>query len=173
MIPDIRLVGTAGQPVPVGRISLVEARAYFPFTTVVIPQAEISFLENAPWIPQLDLRGTARALDYAVQVYAFGPLTERRLILRSDPALPQADLVTMLATGFTAGVFGQPTSPLTIRPFARQLEPAEPGQQEISANGEAPVPRGRMQLWQALSLENDGAGLGLLGPRLGYLFRFQ
>lgn len=173
LIPDIRLVGTAGQPVPVGRISLVEARAYFPFTTVVIPQAEISFLENAPWIPQLDLRGTARALDYAVQAYAFGPLTERRLILRSDPALPQADLVTMLATGFTAGVFGQPTSPLTIRPFARQLEPAEPGQQEISANGEAPVPRGRMQLWQALSLENDGAGLGLLGPRLGYLFRFQ
>lgn len=173
LIPDLRLIGTLGQPVPVGRISLVEARAYFPFTTVVIPKAEISFLENAPWIPQLDLRGTARALDYEVQAYAFGPLTERRLILRSDPALPQAGLVTMLATGLTAGVFSQQTSPLTVRPFARQLELSEPGRLEISADGESAAPRGRVQLWQALSLENDGTGFGLLGPRLSYLFRFQ
>ncbi len=173
LIPDLRLTGTLGQPVPVGRITLVEARAYFPFTTVVIPRAAISFLESAPWIPQLDLRGAARALDYEVQAYAFGPLNERRLILRSDPALPQADLVALLAAGFTTGVFGPQASPLTVRPFARQLDARETSRLEIPANGESATPRGRVQLWQALSLENEGAGFGLLGPRLSYLFRFR
>ena len=162
LIADLRLAGTLAKPVPVGQIALVEARAYFPFTTLAIPTGSLTFLENAPWIPQLDLRGNALALEYEVQAYAFGPLYERRLILRSDPGLPQADIVTLLASGFTPGVFGSGKSALVLRPFARQLE----------ALPDSSSQRARAELWQALALDDTRAGFGLLGPRLSYLYRF-
>lgn len=162
LIPDVRLSGTVGKPLPIGRVSLVGARAYFPFTTLNIPEGTISFLETAPWIPQLDLRGSAQALDVEVQAYAFGPLNERRLILRSDPALPQGELVTLLSTGLTPGVLGMSKSSLVLRPFTRQLEVAQ----------EPAAPSGRAQLWQALSLDERREGFGPLGPRLSYFYRF-
>jgi hypothetical protein len=162
LIPDLRLAGTLAKPVPVGQISLTDARAYFPYTILSIPTGSITFLESAPWIPQLDLRGTALALDYEVQAYAFGPLYERRLILRSDPGLPQTDIVTLLANGYTPGVFGGGKSSLVLRPFARQLEPLP----------DSAAQRARAELWQALALEDTRSALGLLGPRLSYLYRF-
>ena len=141
------------------RRSLVVA---LPFTTLVVPEGAITFLETAPWVPQLDLRGTALALEYEVQAYAFGPLNERRLILRSDPALPQTDIVTLLATGFAPGVFGSEKSALVLRPFARQLE----------MTPDSSAQQARAQLWQALSLDDAREGTGLLGPRLSYQFHF-
>jgi hypothetical protein len=161
LVPDLRLAGTVAKPLPIGKISLVEARANFPFTTLLIPDGTISFLETAPWIPQLDIQGTAQALDLEVQAYAYGPLNERRLILRSDPPLPQGELVTLLTTGLTPGVLGMNPSSLVLRPFARQLEVAP----------EPTTQRGRAQLWQALALEDAREGSSLLGPRLSYLFR--
>lgn len=169
IVPELRLSGVLEKPVPVGRIGLREARLYFPFTTLVIPDGAVNFVESAPWMPQLDLKGTARALDHDVQVYAFGPLEERRLILRSDPALPQAELVALLTSGLTPGVLSGSGSPLTLRPFARQLEAVA----SRPPAGPAPVtPRGRLQLWQALSLEGgEDTGFGV--PRMTYLIRVR
>jgi Uncharacterized protein conserved in bacteria len=163
IVPDVRLTGTLARPVPVGRITLSDARAYFPFTTLLIPEGSISFLEDAPWVPQLDLRGSARALEYEVQAYAVGPLFERRLILRTDPGLPQADIVKLLTSGFTPDVLLPTKAKLALRPFSRQLQgperPATPSQE-------------RARLWQTLALDDTFEGFSLLGPRLSYLFRF-
>ena len=82
-------------------------------------------------MPQLNVRGTAQALDYEVQAYALGPLEKRQLILRSDPPLPQDSLIQLLTTGMAPGVYagtGPGETPgsgsLTpLRAFGRKFEP--------------------------------------------------
>ena len=177
LTPDLRLVGTVGRPIPVGQVHLVEARASFPFTTVMIPGGTITFHENAPWVPFLDLQGNALALNYQVQADAFGPLTERRLILRSDPALPQAQLVKLLATGMIPGVLGASPPSLMLRPFAGPLSPDRSlsGTQitEFPPVPEPSAPRGRLLLWKTLALEGGPDGSDLFAPRVSYTYRFQ
>ena len=99
IIPELRLTGTLGNPIPVGQIELKNARVFLPFTTMTIPDGHLDFVEDNPWMPQLNMRGTAQALDYEVEAYAFGPLDKRQLILRSDPPLPQDSLIQLLTTG--------------------------------------------------------------------------
>jgi len=97
IIPNISLRGTLGQPVPVGRITLRNIQAFLPVTTMNISEGRVDFLPDSPWIPLLDVRATARMADLEIQAYAFGPLNEKKLILRSEPALSQASLVLLLS----------------------------------------------------------------------------
>jgi hypothetical protein len=177
IIPELKLTGTIGNPIPVGQIELKNARAFLPFTTVSIPEGYIDFVEESPWMPQLDVRGTAHALDYQVQAYALGPLSERRLILRSDPPLPQDALIQLLTTGMAPGVYTGATSggaPRLVAPapglggrseqdaktsaLASGLYPSN-----VRAAGRATL-RGRFELWRGLSLINENE---LFGPSNG------
>jgi len=97
IVPDISLRGTLGQPVPVGRLTLKNVQAFLPATTMDISEGRVDFLPDSPWIPLLDVRATAKTAGVEVQAYAFGPLNEKKLILRSEPPLSQASLVRLLA----------------------------------------------------------------------------
>ena len=103
IIPDISLRGTLGQPVPVGRITLKDVQVLLPVTAINIPEGRVDFLPDSPWIPLLDVRGVARVSDFEIQAFAFGPLSEKKLILRSEPPLPQELLVLLLASGLPSG----------------------------------------------------------------------
>ena len=103
ILPEISLRGTLGQPVPVGRLTLKDVQAFLPATTMNIPEGRVDFLPDSPWTPLLDVRGTARISGVDVQAYAFGPLNEKKLILRSEPPLSQAALVRLLAGGIAGG----------------------------------------------------------------------
>jgi len=59
----------------------------------------VDFFPDDPWVPVLDVRGVAATSSGEVHAHAFGPLNQRKLILRSDPPLPQESLVLLLATG--------------------------------------------------------------------------
>jgi len=96
IVPNISLRGTLGQPVPVGRVTLRDVQAFLPATTVSVSEGRVDFLPDSPWIPLLDVRATARVADVEIQAYAFGPLNEKKLILRSEPALSQESLVLLL-----------------------------------------------------------------------------
>ena len=124
---------------------------------------------------QLDVRGTAQALDYEVQAYAFGPLDKRRLILRSDPPLPQDSLIQLLTTGMAPGVYAGHGSQRNAS--WRLGAPCVPlaGSSSRRASGSAPqravfrptthlqagraTLRGRFELWRGLSLMNEIDGL--------------
>jgi hypothetical protein len=107
VLAELRLTGTLDYPLLLGQIKLKDVHASLPFTTLTIPDGYLEFVEESPWIPRLNIHGMARALDYDVQLYAFGPLDEPRLILRSDPSLPQGSLIQLLTTGMVPGVFAQ------------------------------------------------------------------
>ena len=103
IIPNISLRGTLGQPVPVGRITLKDVQAFLPAATMSIHEGRVDFLPDSPWIPLLDVRATARASGVEIQAYAFGPLNEKKLILRSEPPLSQESLVRLLTGEIAAG----------------------------------------------------------------------
>jgi hypothetical protein len=192
IIPELRLTGTLGNPIPVGKIELKNARVFLPFTTMTIPDGYLDFVEGSPWMPQLNVRGTAQALDYEVQAYAFGPLDKRQLILRSDPPLPQDSLIQLLTTGMAPGVYAgtefgempEPGSMAPLRAFGRKFNPQ--GIRTDSAMGGPqikPSPpgypgghgrlRGRYELWRALSLMNEVDGPAVSNGRATYSLRLR
>jgi hypothetical protein len=178
IIPELKLTGTLGNPIPVGQIELKNARVFLPFTTMTIPEGHIDFVEDSPRMPQLDVRGTAQALDYEVQAYAFGPLSERRLILRSDPPLPQDALIQLLTTGMAPSVFARTTSGETPGNLPPASGPGGSSEKQDATMGaiasgpqlgnEPPAPRatlrGRFELWRGLSLMNEN---DIFGPSNG------
>ncbi|MGB9274649.1 MAG: translocation/assembly module TamB domain-containing protein [Terrimicrobiaceae bacterium] len=186
IIPDLRITGTVGNPIPVGKVELKNARIFFPFTTMTIPEGHIEFLEDSPWMPQLDLRGSAQALDYEVEAYAFGPLSESRLILRSEPPLPQEMLIQLLTTGMAPGVYAG-TAPseaqggLALPSGAGGKSQRQDVRMGSIASGLRPYAppggratlRGRFELWRGLSLINESDVFGPSNARAYFNWRLR
>lgn len=194
IIPNVNLRGTLGQPVPVGRITLKDVQAFLPFTTMNIPEGRVDFLPDSPWIPLLDVRGTAQTPDFEVQAYAFGPLNEKKLILRSEPPLPQEALVLLLTTGIattgtTSGAgLGEAAAGqgglFLLRSFARQLDlpgvdtDALMNRLQIQAIppralGEQTTMRGKLRLFDNFDLVTERDGYGFFNAGATYTWRFQ
>jgi hypothetical protein len=187
IIPELKLTGTIGNPIPVGQIELRNARVFLPFTTMTIPEGHIEFVADSPRMPQLDVRGTAHALDYEVQAYAFGPLSERRLILRSDPPLSQDALIQLLTTGMAPGVYAGTTSAETQGGPAPAPSLGGRSEQKVARTGaiasglhpsNAPTAgratlRRRFELWRGLSLINENDVFGPSNGRAYFSLRLR
>lgn len=192
IIPDLTLTGTLGSPLPTGRVTLRDVQAFLPFTTLTIPDGRIDFLPDAPWVPMLDVRGSASTPDYQINAYAFGPLDEKKLILRSEPPLPQEALVMLLTTGIAGSTqgagFGEAAAGqgglFLLRSFARQLD--VPGLdtdallnrvqvQAIAPRtlGERTTMRGRFRLVNDFDLISERDGYGFFNAGVTYTWRFQ
>ena len=191
--PDLVVTGTLGNPWPVGHVSLSGARAFLPSTTMEIRESRIDFAEANPWMPILDVRGFAEALDYDIRLHATGPLSEGNLTLRSDPPLSQEAIILLLTTGiaprFHAGAgFGEAavgqSGILLLRTLLRQFDiqgvdtesllnrlqvSAVPPQLPTNAAGL----RARLKIWRGPSVmtEQDDPGFENIGAT--YRFRFR
>lgn len=193
IIPDLRIVGTLGNPVPSGRVTLKDTRAYLPFSTMQIPQGEITFTPANPWVPMLDIHATAQALDYTVQAYAYGPLDEKHLILRSEPPLPQESIVLLLTTGFAPGAyagagFGEAAAGqgglLVLRTLLRQIDAkgfdVESLVNRLQISAVPPVDpydragiRGRFEIWRGISVMSERDSYGYYNAGVTYQLRFR
>ena len=182
IIPRIWLTGTLGRPVPLGRITLKDVLAFLPSATFTIPDGRIDFFPDAPWVPVLDVRGVAQMPGYEVRACAFGSLNARKLMLRSEPPLPQEALVRFLttgiapeaATGLGAGTApsGSPPQRAYLRPFDRPG--TDPGCLQIrpiptETPGQPATPRQKFLLWD--NAESDGFQIGNNGA--SFLWQFE
>ena len=189
IIPELKIVGTLGSPIPLGQIELKNARVFLPFTTMTVASGHIDFTQESLWMPQLNVRGVAQALDYEVQAYAFGPLEKRQLILRSDPPLSQDALIQLLATGMAPGVYAGAESGLVSgwpswRPLGAKLDSPTTGKDSLTNGLQVPPPspaypggratlRGRFELWRGLSLMNEIEGAGPSNTRASFSLRLR
>jgi autotransporter translocation and assembly factor TamB len=130
--PQIDIKGTLGNPFAVGTVAINNLQAFLPFTTLTVNEGQINFTEENPFMPELDVRGYAETGGYNVQAYAYGPLSDRKLVLRSDPPLSQEQLLLLLTTGIAPGAmsgagFGEAAAGqgglFLLRGLARQIEP--------------------------------------------------
>jgi len=98
---DLRLRGTVASPSLLGRISITEGSATIAGTRYELQRGEITFTNPVRIQPLIDLNATARVEDYDITLGLHGSVDQLAVTYRSDPPLPEADVVALLALGRT------------------------------------------------------------------------
>ena len=99
---DLRLRGTVASPSLLGRISITEGSASIAGTRYELQRGDITFTNPVRIEPVIDLSATARVEDYDISLSLHGTPKKLGVTYRSDPPLPEADVVSLLALGRTA-----------------------------------------------------------------------
>jgi translocation and assembly module TamB len=98
---DLRLRGTVASPSLLGRVSIIEGTAVLAGTRYDLQRGELTFNNPVRIQPLIDLNATARVEDYDITLGLHGTLEKPAFTYRSDPPLPEADVVALLALGRT------------------------------------------------------------------------
>jgi translocation and assembly module TamB len=98
---DLHLRGTAARPVLLGRLNIFEGDIIFNSTTYHLERGEIAFNNPAQIQPILDVEASAHVRDYDITLGFHGPADRPSISYRSDPPLPTADIIALLALGRT------------------------------------------------------------------------
>ncbi len=98
---NLRVVGTANNPVIVGRANLTGGDLIFLGNRYVIQGGTIAFLNAVETTPVVNLQVNTTVQQYNVAMRFQGPLDKLHTEYTSDPALPPADIIHLLAFGTT------------------------------------------------------------------------
>ena len=98
---DLRLRGTAGKPVILGRADVIEGEVYFNGTKYSLERGDVTFINPVTTTPVLDLQATTRVRDYDVTLNLNGQIDRPNVTYRSEPPLPTSDIIGLLAFGST------------------------------------------------------------------------
>jgi translocation and assembly module TamB len=98
---DLRIRGTVAQPAILGKINITDGTANFAGTTYNLQHGEIFFTNPVMIQPFIDIDATTRVEEYDVTIGLHGSINQLRPTFRSEPPLPQADVISLLALGRT------------------------------------------------------------------------
>jgi translocation and assembly module TamB len=99
---DLSLRGTLASPSLLGRVSVTEGSALIAGTRYDLERGDITFTNPVRIEPVIDLSATAHVEDYDISLGLHGSPQKLAVSYRSDPPLPEADVVSLLALGHTA-----------------------------------------------------------------------
>lgn len=100
---SLRINGPIKDPVISGRITATSGTLNFRNDRYDIVRALMDLPPRADADPILNIQAETQIRGYRVTVGLNGPLSQPNAIVRSDPALPQADVVSLITTGQLAG----------------------------------------------------------------------
>jgi translocation and assembly module TamB len=98
---DLHVRGTAAKPILLGRADVLEGQVYFNGTKYELERGEVSFANPVTTTPVLDLQATTHVRDYDITLSLNGEPDKLKVTYRSEPPLPEADIITLLALGRT------------------------------------------------------------------------
>ncbi|MGO9124012.1 MAG: translocation/assembly module TamB domain-containing protein [Terriglobales bacterium] len=98
---DLRLRGTAAKPVLMGRADVIEGEIYFSGTKYRMERGDVTFASPVTTTAVLDLQASTRVQDYDITVNLNGGTDKLNLSYHSEPPLPTADIISLLALGQT------------------------------------------------------------------------
>jgi autotransporter translocation and assembly factor TamB len=98
---DVRVGNTGSQPWLDGAVTIDHFKGSLPFSTLTVEGGHVYFTQNNPLQPILDIQAQSRIRDYTVTAYIFGNAYQPQITFSSEPPLPHADIVSLLATGST------------------------------------------------------------------------
>ena len=99
---DLHLRGTLASPSLLGRVDITQGSATIAGTRYELERGGITFTNPVRIEPVIDLSATARVEDYDISLGLHGSPQKLAVTYRSDPPLPEADVVSLLALGHTA-----------------------------------------------------------------------
>jgi translocation and assembly module TamB len=101
---DLRVRGTAERPAILGRVEVLEGEVTFNGTKYKLERGDVTFANPAKTQPIIDLQATTRVRDYDITVQFRGDASIAnglKVTWQSEPQLPQADVIALLALGRT------------------------------------------------------------------------
>ncbi|MGE0406959.1 MAG: translocation/assembly module TamB domain-containing protein, partial [Candidatus Korobacteraceae bacterium] len=110
---ELNVRGTAASPVLLGTVNATEGEMIFRGARYQVNHAEITFSNPVRVEPVFDAELVTRVREYEITQNFYGPLDRLSTTYRSDPPLPTADIVGLLAFGNT-----RPESVQVSRPSA-------------------------------------------------------
>jgi translocation and assembly module TamB len=98
---DLRVRGTLAVPSILGRISVTEGSAVLAGTRYDLQRGDITFTNPVRIEPTIDLSANARVEDFDITLSLRGTPDKLAVNYRSDPPMPESDVVALLAMGRT------------------------------------------------------------------------
>ncbi len=101
---DLRVRGTADRPAVLGRVEVLEGEVTFNGTKYKLERGDVTFANPARTQPVIDLQATTRVRDYDITVQFRGDASVTnglKITWQSEPQLPEADVIALLALGRT------------------------------------------------------------------------
>jgi translocation and assembly module TamB len=98
---DMRLRGSAAQPVLLGRVNVISGDIFFNGTKYHLDRGDVTLTNPLRIEPVLNVEVSARVRDYDITIGLHGTLDHLSATYRSDPPLPTGDIVALIALGRT------------------------------------------------------------------------
>ncbi len=98
---NLRLRGDPIRPILLGRIIINQGEVIFFGNQYTIDSGQILFVNAAKIEPQVNLDLETRARGVDITFHVSGPVDKLNVSYRSDPPMPSADIIALLATGRT------------------------------------------------------------------------
>jgi len=108
---NLQVRGTAADPVILGRVNLTGGDVILNGNRYVLTGGTIQFVNPSVTQPVVNLTITTTIQQYNISLRFEGPIDEMRTQYTSDPALPQADIIHLLAFGQTTEASAQNATP--------------------------------------------------------------
>jgi hypothetical protein len=96
---DMRLRGTAGDPLLTGLVRLRKGTADLPLYRVRMVHGQVRLLESNPDNPQINMLGKTIRGKRTIFIAVNGPLSGPEIAFNADPPMPQDEIKVYLATG--------------------------------------------------------------------------
>ncbi len=98
---DLHLRGTPDRPILLGHIHLLGGEMSFRGNNFALTRGDINFANPFQLDPELNIEATSTISQYQVTINFSGRASKLSLSYRSDPPLPDTDIVALLALGTT------------------------------------------------------------------------
>jgi translocation and assembly module TamB len=132
---NLRVIGTASNPVIVGRAELTSGELFFMKRRYQIERAIINFTDPNRTTPVVNMLITTTINQYNLSLTVIGPVDKLRTSYVSDPPLPPVDIINLIARGQTT----------------EEAAPASMGANSVIANGLASQVSGKVEKLAGLS----------------------
>jgi translocation and assembly module TamB len=142
---DVDLKGTVAQPSLTGHIEASGGTLTFQGNRYSVTRGNIDFVDPLRIEPVVDVQAESEVRDYRIILTVSGRGDRLRLDLRSDPPLPELEIVSLIAGGRTQGDY-----------LGRTVRPDTPTQEQLFQSGAASI------LFDLLQ-QRVGNRLGLFG----------
>jgi translocation and assembly module TamB len=127
---NLEVRGTAADPVILGRVNLSGGDIILNGTRFVLTGGTVQFVNPSETEPVLNLSLNTTIQQYKIDLRFNGPTDQMRTEYTSDPALPQADIINLLAFGQTTEAAAN--SPTTANQAAESLVASQVSSQVTS-----------------------------------------
>jgi translocation and assembly module TamB len=98
---NLQVRGTAAEPVILGRVNLNDGDIILNGNRFVLNGGTIQFINPSETQPVVNLTLNTNIQQYSINLRFNGPVDQLRTEYSSDPALPSADIINLLAFGET------------------------------------------------------------------------